>query len=71
MKFCSKAARSCDCKLQSVRRARKRDTRHCRKCAFTDVADVDPNMESIFECNNLRFSPEMFCHISVIRMIAA
>ncbi len=27
-------------------------------------------MESIFEFNNLRFSPEMFCHISVIRMIA-
>ncbi len=28
---------------------------------------VDPNMESIFEFNNLRFSPEMFCHISVIK----
>ncbi len=24
-------------------------------------------MESIFEFNNLRFSPEMFCHISVIK----
>ncbi len=24
-------------------------------------------MESIFKCNNLRFSPEMFCHISVIK----
>ncbi len=47
------------------------DTRHCRKCAFTNVAYVDPNMERIFKCNNLRFSPEMFCHISVIRMIAA
>ncbi len=43
------------------------DTRHCRKCAFTNVAYVDPNMESIFECNNLSFSPEMFCHISVIK----
>ncbi len=46
-------------------------TWHFRKCAFTNVAYVDPNMESIFEFNNLRFSPEMFCHISVIRMIAA
>ncbi len=36
-------------------------------CAFTNVAFVDPNMESIFEFNNLRFSPEMFCHISVIK----
>jgi len=26
---------------------------------------VDPNMESTFELNNLRFSPEMFHHISV------
>ncbi len=43
------------------------DARHCRKCAFTNVAYVDPNMESIFEFNNLRFSPEMFCHISVIK----
>ncbi len=43
------------------------DTRHCRKCAFTNVAHVDPNIESIFECNNLRFSPDMFCHISVIK----
>ncbi len=40
------------------------DTRHCRKCAFTNVAYVDPNMERIFEYNNLRFSSEMFCHIS-------
>ncbi len=24
-------------------------------------------MKSIFEFNNLRFSPEMFCHISVIK----
>ncbi len=24
-------------------------------------------MENIFEFNNLRFSPEMFCHISVIK----
>ncbi len=53
-------------KLQSVRRARRRDMRHCRKCAFTNVVYVDPNMEIIFEFNNLRFSPEMFCHISVI-----
>ncbi len=44
---------------------------HCRKCAFTNVAYVDPNMEIIFELNNLKFSPEMFCHISVIRMIGA
>ncbi len=36
-------------------------------CAFTNVAYVDPNMESIFKFNNLRFSPEMFCHISVIK----
>ncbi len=43
------------------------DTRHCRKCAFTNVAYADPNMDSIFGCNNLRFSPEMFCHISVIK----
>ncbi len=45
--------------------------RHCRKFACTNVAAVDPNMEIIFECNNLRFSPGMFCHISVKRMIAA
>ncbi len=24
-------------------------------------------MESMFKCNNLRFSSEMFCHISVIK----
>ncbi len=53
--------------LQSVRRARKRDARHCRKCAFTNEAYVDPNMKSIFEFNNLRFSPEMFRHMSVIK----
>ncbi len=40
--------------------------RHCRKCAFTNVADVDPNMKSIFLFNNVRFS-----HISVLKMIAA
>ncbi len=49
------------------------DTRHCRKCAFTDyvmfTAYVDPNMEIIFLFNNLRFSPDMFYHISVIRNI--
>ncbi len=70
MKFCSKwvtAQWSCDCKLQFVRRAWKRDTQHYRKCAFTNVAYVDPNMESIFEFNILRFSPDMFCHISVIK----
>ncbi len=70
VKFCSKwvtAQWSWDCKLQSVRCAWKRDKRHCRKCAFTNVAYVDPNMESIFEFNNLRFSPDMFCHISVIK----
>ncbi len=75
MKFYSKgvtAQWSCNCKLQSVRVCKMRteawhDTRHCRKCAFTNVAYVDPNMESIFEFNNLRFSPEMFCHISVIK----
>ncbi len=49
----------CDCKLF--------DMRHCRKCAFTNLAYVDPNMESIFEFNNLRLSPEMFCHIYVIK----
>ncbi len=43
------------------------DARHCRKCGVHNVAYVDPNMESIFKCNNLRFSPEMFCHISVIK----
>ncbi len=43
------------------------DARHCRMCAFINVAYVDPNMESIFKFNNLRFSPEMFCHISVIK----
>ncbi len=43
------------------------DMWHCRKSAFINVAYVDPNMESIFEFNNLRFSPEMFCHISVIK----
>ncbi len=47
------------------------DTQHCRKRAFTDVAYVDPNMEIMFKFNNLRFSPEMFCHIPVIRIIAA
>ncbi len=26
---------------------------------FTNVAYVDPNMESIFDFNNLRFSPDM------------
>ncbi len=30
---------------------------------FTNVAYVDPNMESIFDFNNLRFSPEMLWHI--------
>ncbi len=29
--------------------------------------DVDPNMKSIFEFNNLRFSLEMFRHMSVIK----
>ncbi len=43
------------------------DPRHCRKCAFTNVTYVDPNMDSIFEFNNLRFSTELFCHISVIK----
>ncbi len=53
---------------QSVRRARKRYlTRDIAESAFTNVAYVDPNMESIFEFNNLRFSPDMFCHISVIK----
>ncbi len=55
-------------KLQSVRRARKRYlTRDTVESAFTNVAYVDPNMENIFEFKNLRFSPEMFCHISVIK----
>ncbi len=43
------------------------DMRHCGKCAFTNVVYVDPNMDSIFKFNNLRFSPEMFWHISVIK----
>ncbi len=43
------------------------DRWHCRKCAFTNVAYVDTNMERIFEFNNLSFSPEMFCHLSVIK----
>jgi len=43
------------------------DTWHCRKCAFANVAYVDPNMENIFKFNNLRFSPEMFCHIFLIK----
>ncbi len=71
VKFCSKgvtAQWSCDSKLLSVRRA--------WKCYLTrDIAEsvhsqmqayVDPNMESIFKFYNLRFSPEVFCHISVI-----
>ncbi len=36
------------------------DTRHCRNCAFTNVAYIDPNMKSIFEFNDLRFSPGMY-----------
>ncbi len=34
--------------------------RHFRKCAFTNVAYVDTNMDSIFEFNNLRLSPELY-----------
>ncbi len=67
MKFCSEGVTAqwiCDCKTCTEAWL---DTRHCRKCAFTNVAYVDPNMESIFEFNNLRFSPDMFCHISVIK----
>ncbi len=44
----------------------KTNSLNCRKCAFTNVVIVDPNMEIIFEFYNLRFFPEMFCHISVI-----
>ncbi len=38
-----------------------------QKVCIHNVAYVNPNMERIFECNNLRFSSEMFCHISVIK----
>ncbi len=71
MKLCSKgvtAQWSCDCKLQKTRTEAWLDVRHRRKCASTNnVAYVDPNMKSIFEFNNMRFSTEMFCHISVIK----
>ncbi len=40
---------------------------HTEACHATlQKVCVFPNMEIIFEFNNLRFSPEMFCHISVI-----
>ncbi len=44
----------------SLQDARKRDSTHDIAGKFTNVAYVDPNMESIFDFNNLRFSPEMF-----------